>query len=148
MDNSSLKNLKRYNHLVGEIDAAYHDASLKLGMSDSVLRILYTICNVGDSCLLSEICKQTGLSKQTVNSAIRKMENEGIIYLEAVDRKIKNVCLSEKGKALAGQTAFRIIDIENGIFESWPLEEVQKYLELTERFLTDLRDKIELLEKI
>ena len=72
------KTLKRMNHLISEINAAYHDASLRLGISDSVCQILYTICNVGDRCLLSEICAQTGLSKQTINSALRliAVENE------------------------------------------------------------------------
>ena len=91
MNNYSSKNLKRYNHLLGEIDGAYHEASLKLGMSDSVSKILYTICNAGGSCLLNDICKQTGLSKQTVNSAIRNLEADEIIYLKAVNGKAKNV---------------------------------------------------------
>ena len=39
------KEMKRYNYLVGEIDAVYHEASLKLGLSDSALNILYAICD-------------------------------------------------------------------------------------------------------
>ena len=87
MEKSSLSSLKRYNHLVGEIDAVYHEASLKLGMSDSVSKILYTICNVGSSCLLHDICKQTGLSKQTVHSAIRNLEAKEMVTLELVGGK-------------------------------------------------------------
>ena len=34
--------LKRYNHLLGELEAVYHDLSYQLGMSDSVSKILYT----------------------------------------------------------------------------------------------------------
>ena len=142
MDYNSSKEIKRYNHLHGEIEATYHDSSLKFGISDSISKILYTICSVGDSFLLNDICRNTGLSKQTVNSAIRNLERNGIVYLEAVDGKAKRVCLTEKGKQFAANTAFLLIEIENNIFNSWPEEDVQKYLELTERFLTDLKEKV------
>lgn len=143
MEKSSLSSLKRYNHLVGEIDAVYHEASLKLGMSDSVSKILYTICNVGSSCLLHDICKQTGLSKQTVHSAIRNLEAKEMVTLELVDGKAKKVCLTEKGEIFAQKTARRLIDMENSILSSWPKEDVQTYLELTERFLVDLKECVD-----
>lgn len=143
MEKSSLSSLKRYNHLVGEIDAVYHEASLKLGMSDSVSKILYTICNVGSSCLLHDICKQTGLSKQTVHSAIRNLEAKEMVTLELVGGKSKKVCLTEKGEIFAQKTARRIIDMENSILSSWSKEDVQTYLELTERFLVDLKECVD-----
>lgn len=143
MEKSSLSSLKRYNHLVGEIDAVYHEASLKLGMSDSVSKILYTICNVGSSCLLHDICKQTGLSKQTVHSAIHNLEAKEMVTLELVGGKSKKVCLTEKGEIFAQKTARRLIDMENRILSSWPKEDVQTYLELTERFLVDLKECVD-----
>ena len=142
MKHESSKSLKRLNHLISEIDAVYHDPSLRLGISDSVSKILYTICNVGDRCLLSEICIQTGLSKQTVNSALRKLEQEQIIFLTPVDGKAKNVCLTKKGQELANRTALRLISIENDILDSWDEAEVQSYLDLTEKFLRDLKGKV------
>lgn len=143
MEKSSLSSLKRYNHLVGEIDAVYHEASLRLGMSDSVSKILYTICNVGSSCLLHDICKQTGLSKQTVHSAIRNLEAKEMVTLELVGGKAKKVCLTEKGEIFAQKTARRLIDMENRILSSWPKEDVQTYLKLTERFLVDLKECVD-----
>lgn len=37
----------------------------------------------------SDIVKATGLSKQTLNSAIRKLEKDGIIILEKMNEKSK-----------------------------------------------------------
>lgn len=74
------KEMKRYNHLMSEIEAAYHQMSLKLGISDSAMIILYTICDTGDCCLLQDICRRSGISKQTINSAIRKLEAENDIF--------------------------------------------------------------------
>lgn len=132
--------MKRCNYLQGEIAAVYHEIAWKLGMSDSAMNILYTICDHGERCPLQTICRYSGLSKQTVNSALRKMEAEGILYLEPDGPKNKTVCLTENGKKLAEQTAGRVLWMENEIFASWPQEDVQKYLELTERFLQFLRD--------
>lgn len=135
--------MKRYNHLVGEIDAVYHEISLNMGLSDSAMIILYTICDNGDSCLLQEISRRSGVSKQTINSAIRKMEKEGIVYLKAAGARNKNVCLTDKGKQLAEHTAVRLIQIENDIFASWDKNDVEKYLELTEKFLDSIKEKSE-----
>lgn len=141
MNNYASKEMKRYNHLLGEIEATYHEMSLKLGLSDSAMIVLYTICDEGESCPLSEICRRSGLSKQTVNSAIRKLEADGILYLEKAGVRSKTVCLTVAGKELAGRTALRLLNVENAILASWTRQDVEKYLELTERFLTALREE-------
>ena len=133
--------MRRFNHLLNEIDSAYHEMSLKLGMSDSAMIILYTICECGVSCPLLEICRKSGIRKQTINSAIRKLEAEGIVYLEMADAKKKIVCLTKQGRQLAERTAMRMIEAENEIFASWPKEDVDKYLELTKRFMEALKEK-------
>lgn len=141
MNSFTSKDLKHFNHLITEMDAAYHDISLKLGLSDSAMSILYTICNYGESCLLQDICRQSGLSKQTINSALRKLETENILYLEMAGAKSKRVTLTDAGKALAQRTALQVINTENEIFASWSREDVEKYLELTEGYLTALKEK-------
>lgn len=133
--------LKRYNHLLGELEAVYHDLSYQLGMSDSVSKILYTLCCEGGPCRISDICLCSGLSKQTVNSALRKLEAQGLIYLESAGRKAKTVCLTEAGTGFAQKTAMRILNMENEILASWAPEEVAQYMDLTERFLLALRER-------
>lgn len=138
------KDLKRFNYLITETDNVYHEAAARLGLSDSAMQILYAICDYdeGDSCPLREVVRRTGISKQTVNSAIRKMEREGILYLEQDGVRMKKLCLTQKGKELAERTALRIIKAENNILDSWFREDVEKYLELTERFLTSFKEEV------
>ena len=100
-----------------------------------------SICDNGSRCLLQNVCRQSGLSKQTVNSALRKLETEGFVYLESVSSKNKRVCLTETGKRLGERTAGRLIEAENAIFASWSREDVEKYLSLTEMFLKDLENR-------
>ena len=86
----------RINCLTEDIDSLYHQAALKLGVSDSVLFILYMTYVNGEKCLLYDIYKLSGISKQTINSAIRKLENDEIVYLEKHNGKTKMVCFTEK----------------------------------------------------
>lgn len=142
MANHVSKEMNRYNYLVSEIDAVYHEAALRLGLSDSALNILYAICDNGEGCLLQDISFYTGMSKQTMNSALRKLEKEDIIYLGSLNAKAKKVYLTEKGKRLVGMTAMRVLQIEDEIFASWKKEDVEKYLELTGKYLDCLKERI------
>ncbi len=94
--------MKRYRYLLGEIEAAYHEISFQMGFSDSALKILYTVCDSGGSCPLKEICRRCGLSKQTVNSSLRKLEGEGIAYLKASRAKTEDSLLNRGGKEPGG----------------------------------------------
>lgn len=127
--------LRRFNHLIGEIDALYHEAARCFGMPDSAMRVLYTVCVEGGSCPIAEIVRQCGMSKQTLNSALRRLEEEGTIVLHAESGRRKRVCLTDSGKALAEGTVRRLIDVENGIFEAWTKEERDSYIGLTQRYL-------------
>ena len=58
------------------------------------------MCDVGEGCLLQDICFYTGISKQTVNSALRKLEVEEILYLEPYNAKSKKVFLTSKSVSI------------------------------------------------
>lgn len=135
--------LHRYNLLLSEMDAAYHDMAVRCGLSDSALRVLYTISAEGESCALSQICESTYMSKQTLHSAIRKLEAEGFVTLENETSRRKRVCLTAQGKALAQRTALPLMEIENNIFMGWSEEEWTTYFRLTERFTKELRKQIQ-----
>lgn len=147
MNPYSSREMRRFNHLMGETDAVYHELALRLGLTDSAMMILYTICCFGDCCLLQEICRLSCLSKQTINSALRKLEADGLLYLEPSGKKSKIVHLTEKGIQFADNTVVRVIEMENDIFRSFSKEDLEKYLSLTERFLVELQKKTKELEK-
>lgn len=137
--------LKRINHLTAEIDAAYHEAAWKIGLSDSAMQVLYTICDYGEECPLNDIIRLSGRRKQTVNSALRKLEAAGILYLKAFQGRKKMVCLTDRGSALVQSTVFRVIAIENEIFDSWPPAQRALYVELMEKYLSSFKEKIQAL---
>lgn len=132
--------MKHFNLLTSELDKAYHDAAHKLGLSDSVMLILYTLCWCDGECLLSDLT--SGASKQTINSALRKLEGDEIVCLEAFEGRKKKVRLTDKGNQYVKDTVFPLIRIENEIFDSWSEEEKNIYIELTRRYLTAFREKL------
>lgn len=137
--------ISRINCLTEDIDSLYHQAALKLGVSDSILFILYMIFICGERCFLYDIYKSSGISKQTINSAIRKLEIEEIVYLEKHNGKSKIVCLTEKGKSYATRTAAKLYEAECSAFRDWSEEEIDFYLHLIEKHNSSLRNQIEKL---
>lgn len=142
-----MNEVKRINYLHSEINNVFHEMSQQMGLSDSVSCILYTICNFGDSCLLTDIINMTGIPKQTVNSALRKLEGDGYLQLETTQTRRKKVVLTEAGKLLTRKTAEQMIRMENEIYASWTEEERQLHLALTQRYLDQLKEKAKELRK-
>lgn len=140
---------KRLSLLLSETDATYHEAAKRLGLSDSVMKILYTICHLGGGngqpCQLVDVVRLSGCNKQTINSALRKMEAADQLYLKKADGRRKLVYLTEKGQTLAQNTLQRLINLENEAMLNWTEAETELYLELTQRFLIDFKEKIKRL---
>lgn len=131
---------RHLSYLTSEIDAVYHEAAQKLGLSDSAMRILYILSLSDGSCPLSDIVSLSGISKQTVNSALRKLE-QGRVVENRGSRK-RHIYLTESGKALAQNSAMRILQIEDEILASWSETELEVYIELTKRYLSAFKEKI------
>ena len=142
MSDAIREQFKRLDLLISETDAIYHEATLKLGLTDSAMSVLYTICLFDCECSLRDIIAYSGIPKQTVNSALRKLEGGGVLYLESVDGRKKRACLTEKGRELCVGTVLRLMDIEDEIIGKWLPEERELYLSLTRRYLEALREKV------
>lgn len=129
----------QYTHLAGEINALYHEAAVKMGISDSVQNILYVLCEKDGRCLQSEICKLTGISRQTINSALRNLKKDEIVCLEQGSGRNTVVCLTEKGKAFAAEKVEPLFAMENKIWSEWTPDEQQAYLTLTQKYRDALK---------
>ena len=136
------RELRAFNAFFKEMDDLYHDLAIGAGLSDSAFDIFYTLRTLGEGCLQRDVCSCSFVSKQTVNSALRKLEADGILYLEPSGARSKRVCLTEAGLRVADATAGRLIRLENSIFDEWPAEDVQQYLGLMERYLQAFRCKL------
>lgn len=147
MKTQGREKVRKVNCLSNDMNSLYHQAARKLGMADSVLIVLYAVYEKDGRCRLCDICTENGISKQTVNSAIRKLEEERVLYLERDGAKTKRVCLTEKGKAYAERTVARLYEAECNVFEAWDKDEFEQYLRLMEKYNFSLRAEIEKMER-
>ena len=134
--------IHRFNDILSETDSLYHEIALRLGLTDSAMSILYCVAQLGNGCPLSQVYKRNGGSRQTVSSALRKMEQEEILYLKAANGKSKNIWLTEKGQRLLEEKIMPVLQMENQIFLSWTEQEVEEYLRLAQKYLNDLKNSI------
>lgn len=145
MNQTNSDRIHRLNCLASDLDAIYHQAALKLGLPDSAMYVLYLLYENGESCLLSDIPKKTGISKQTIHSAVRRLEREDIIYLDEQNKRAKMIHLTKTGLSYVKQTAARLFEAECCALQNWSEEDISLYLNLMEKYNTSLRAQIEQL---
>lgn len=133
------KELREFNYFFKEIDDLYHEIARKIGVSDSVFEILYTILSLGDGCLQKDICRMAFVRKQTVNSSIQKMKQDGLIFLKRGNGREMHIYLTEKGQRFAKEYIAPVIVMENGVFEELTKEERHELLGLSGKYLQCFR---------
>lgn len=138
--------MKEFNIVNGMINGYYHEAALKLGLSDVEMNILYALCMEGSGCYQSLLYKNTGLTRSTVNTVIRRFEKAELMYLK--NGKGRNTCvfLTEKGERFLKDTVQKIVDLEAYIFSNWTEEERSLFLELNKKYAADLKAGIDRME--
>lgn len=137
--------MQQYNAIYSETTNEYHELNRRLGLSDTESIILYAV-SLDENVSQKAICGLSGLSKQTINSAVKKMIREGI--LESLNgRKNEKLVPTVKGNKIIEEKVNVIVDIENRILQSWTEEEKEIFLELSKRFLNSLKEECDKLEK-
>lgn len=146
MENAQRRAVQTLNALSYDLDVVYHQAARRLGVTDSAMYVLYRLYELGDGCRLQDICRDAGISKQTINSALRKLEGEGILYLTPEGGKTKRVRLTEAGKIRVSQTAARLYGAECAALEGWTPEEIETHLHLMTKYIRSFRAQIDSME--
>ena len=113
MDRNAYQMLIAFNRETKKLDDVYRSAAKSCGISECAFWILYTLRVEEKPFTQAEICEFLIEPKQTVNSALKKLEAEGYLTLSAgADQRSKRVCLTEKGARLAERTVDRIAEAE------------------------------------
>ncbi len=132
--------LKELNMIMEKTDSLYHKVSKKLGLSDAQFNILYMIYEKGEGCSQNEFCDSYGMSKTTVNTAVKNMEKEGYIILKSIDGRRMGIYLSDSGKEIIKNTIEKVIAVENKIYDSWTDEERQLIIRLNRDYNRKLEE--------
>ena len=133
--------LAAFNQLYKEMDEIYHVYAKEQGISDTVFWILYSLYENNSSYIQKELCSEWHYPPQTVNSALKSLEKQGIISLEAVpgNKKNKLVSLTEHGLTLTQRVIAWLTDAERNAILSMTADERRTLLSLTEKYTEFLR---------
>ncbi len=136
--NGTKLRLSEFNGIVKENDEMYHNAAKAVGLSDCAFWILYFLQDSKTQLTQREICAAMYAPKQTVNSALKKLENSGYVeLLSGNDHRSKLVRMTKKGVLLASQTVDRILSVELEALNGLTAQEQETFLALFRKY-TDL----------
>lgn len=83
----------------------------------------------------SVICNSFYLPKQSIHSALKKLEAEGYIALTAGgNRRSKGILLTSEGKRICAETVDHIMEAEMGALGSLSEEEQEEFMNLYDRY--------------
>lgn len=107
--------------------------------------ILYFIRENEGSYTQAQLCSTLCLRKQTVNTALKKLEKDGYIYFakDTENKKNKTIHFTEKGESLAKDTVDHIFEVEKQAFEKLTEEERKGVLYYGLKHIEALEEKTE-----
>ncbi len=137
--------IRRIEQQQKEQDHIYHNTAVRYGLSDTGMWVLYNVYAAADTVTQQELCRQCFFPKQTVNTAITRLIENGYMTLEAIPgtRNQKKILLTAKGAELAERTVGQLIEAEKRAYAALTPEELQAYLDMTTRLTTALRKETE-----
>lgn len=84
----------------------------------------------------------TGMTKQTVNSSVKKLIQQGYIGPLTGERNAL-LSLTAEGIIHVEKTVDKLIRAENKIFSAWSEEEQKRFIELNNKYLMMFKKELE-----
>lgn len=139
--------IRRIEQQQKEQDFIYHSVAVRYGLSDTGMWVLYNVYAAADTVTQQELCRQCFFPKQTVNTAITRLIENGYMTLEVIPgtRNQKKILLTAKSAELAERTVGQLIEAEKRAYATLTPEELQAYLAMTTRLTAALREETEKL---
>ncbi len=139
---SEQSSLTEFNQIHKEMDSLYHTMALNLNLSDSAFIILYALYEQEDGCLQKDICHDFCVSKQTINSSIKKLEQQGYVLLEQGSGRDKRILVTAKGRQLLEEKIRPVFEMEQQAFAQMESEEIHTLLRLNRKYCDMLREQM------
>lgn len=138
MDTKSVN--RKFNVFTKKYNEFYHRYVRHTGLTETVLDILYFTDEENGGITQTELSAFMGLPVQTVNSALKKLERDGIVTLSPseANRKIRLVRLTEAGERLCREAVDPFKALEEEVLSRFSEEELSSLDRLMERYQENL----------
>lgn len=134
--------LKYFNSMLSEIDNLYQKLLLTINISESEFIVLFAILELGEGCSQKDISENRYINKKTINSAIKKLQKEEYLRLEAGKYPHMNIYLTDKGKEYIKTKVLPVIEVENKSLNNLPDEEFKLLIGCYERHMANFRKQV------
>lgn len=142
--NQKCDRLSEYNNILKENDNIYRSLARKTGLSECSFWILYILRSERAGLVQSEVCNFLFQPKQSINSALKRMENDGYIELaHGTDQRSKQIILTAEGIRFCEKTVDRVIALERRALGGLPEEEQKLFLSLFRKYTDILKECME-----
>lgn len=125
-----------------ENDDIYNTFAEASGLNQTEFMAVYCIANGVDT--QATICKKIFMPKQTVHSAVLKLQKQGIVEKSSADNNLKSkkLSLTEYGKEFAADKVLKIDAIDDEVWELFSEKESEVLLTLTEKYNELFKSKV------
>ena len=113
------------------------------GMAKGQLMIIWTLFNLGRPCTQKEVCDDWYENKQTINSAAKKLIEEGYIDIAPSPDNFREKLLvfTEKGKFLAARTVGKMLLAEKNAFARLSEKEQDELISINKKHFDLLKEE-------
>ena len=141
MDPILAARLGRYNQLCRGYDDIYRQAALEAGISFVPYYILVMLCCTDQPQTQSDIQKNSFYPKQTINSAVMRLQALGYLEPHPQGRR-KILILTDAGRKFCDLKVVPILTAEQESFMELSLQEQEQLLETTEKHIRLFRQRL------
>lgn len=141
--------IEQENRQYNETNALYHAAAVQFGLSDTAFWILYALYSSTAPLTQVQMCAEWCLPKQTLNSAVRSMVEQGLLVLTPAPggKRAKNLNLTEAGRTVAEKTIAQVVCAEENAMRRMGLERIRQDLAIRQEYLQKLREEFTQLKE-
>ena len=137
--------LAAFNQAHKKMNVLYHHYAKSVGLSDTAFWLLYSLYEYGGPCTQKDLCEAWFYAPQTINTALKALEEKGVISLAFVpgNRKNKQIFFTKDGGELVRDRIVPLVLAEERSFERLDEGEREKLLSITQKHIALLEEEID-----
>lgn len=136
--------LAAFNRAHKRMNILYHNYARDAGISDAAFWLLYSLYEKGEPCTQTELCEAWFFTPQTINSALKSLEKQGLITLDFApnSRKNKQFFFTDTGEQLVKKKIMPLVQAEEKSFLRLNAQEREALLAITQKHIGILEEEI------
>lgn len=137
-----------FDRLFRKTDRLYYEMARGCGIPETAYWLMYAIFTQGGKMPVKGISEACGYSKQTVSSALRKLEEQGLVQTAFCEgsRKAKQVSFTERGERLVQEKIVPANKAERRAFKALTQAEQAELLRLIDKYVEQVENEIATME--